>query len=360
MPRPPAPLQPLLWLALPGARRQRGLARLRAWRARRALRPRLAALRSAGSETVVLAMLEHMGDVAAAEPAIREARRRHHDAHLAFAVKPAWRPLVDHHPDLDEVIPLACLGDWVYLVAGELFDHVYDLQTRGRWCDRTGLLLKRQDVDTSIDITNYYRHGPLLHAAVASGGLCPGGVGELGVDPAPRLHLPPGAIADADELALPDALAVIHPRSNQLARDWNDAGWHSLASWLRRERGLAVAIIGMPAPDGLTAEGCIDLRGRCSLATTAEVIRRARLFVGIDSGPAHLANAAGTPGVVVLGHYGRYERYMPFAGGYADGSSGTVLHHDGPASATPAGRVIAAAEAWLEGHPPRARGAVEV
>jgi heptosyltransferase III len=75
-----------------------------------------------------------------------------------------------------------------------------------------------------------------------------------------------------------------------------------------------------------------DLCGRLLLLETAEVIRRAALFVGIDSGPAHLANAVGTPGVLLLGQYRTFGRYMPFSGGYADGSRATVLHADGPAA----------------------------
>lgn len=40
-------------------------------------------------------------------------------------------------------------------------------------------------------------------------------------------------------------------------------------------------------------------------------------FVGIDSGPAHLANAVQTPGVILLGRHGVFRQYMPFTGFYA-------------------------------------------
>src|SRR3978361_1478120 len=57
--------------------------------------------------------------------------------------------------------------------------------------------------------------------------------------------------------------------------------------------------------------------GMLSIMETAEVIRRARFFIGIDSGPAHLANAVKTPGVVLLGRMGYFRQYTPFTGFYA-------------------------------------------
>src|SRR5450756_834066 len=44
-----------------------------------------------------------------------------------------------------------------------------------------------------------------------------------------------------------------------------------------------------------------DLSGRTSLPEALGVIAEARLFLGNDSGLAHLAGAAGTPSVVVFG-----------------------------------------------------------
>jgi heptosyltransferase III len=72
-----------------------------------------------------------------------------------------------------------------------------------------------------------------------------------------------------------------------------------------------------------------SLCGRLSILETAEVIRRAALYVGIDSGPAHLANAVAAPAVILLGRFFGFARYRPFSGGYADGSRATLLHAAG-------------------------------
>ena len=86
--------------------------------------------------------------------------------------------------------------------------------------------------------------------------------------------------------------------------------------------GLVVIDVGAgkatkPAP---LPDGAISLFNRLPILQTAEVIRRARFFIGVDSGPAHLANAVQTPGIVLLGRLGKFRQYMPFTGFYAGSS----------------------------------------
>ena len=59
------------------------------------------------------------------------------------------------------------------------------------------------------------------------------------------------------------------------------------------------------------AERMRDLRGKTSLDELAGEIAAADLFLGVDTGPAHLALALGKPAVVVLGG-GDYGRFFPY------------------------------------------------
>jgi ADP-heptose:LPS heptosyltransferase len=77
---------------------------------------------------------------------------------------------------------------------------------------------------------------------------------------------------------------------------------------------------GTPGPAPLfAAERTRDLRGKTSLEALAGEIVHADLFLGVDTGPAHLALALGVPTVVILGG-GDYGRFFPY------GKSRVVLH----------------------------------
>jgi ADP-heptose:LPS heptosyltransferase len=62
-----------------------------------------------------------------------------------------------------------------------------------------------------------------------------------------------------------------------------------------------------------------------TLTEVAQTIKNAKLFIGIDSGPAHMANAVGTKGIMILGGYRAFNRYMPYSGAYSDGTGATLL-----------------------------------
>ena len=66
-----------------------------------------------------------------------------------------------------------------------------------------------------------------------------------------------------------------------------------------RERAMLDAIRAQLPPDA-TAR-VVDLGGQLSLRELAALTARARLFVGVDSAPMHIASAMGTPAVATFG-----------------------------------------------------------
>jgi len=151
-----------------------------------------------------------------------------------------------------------------------------------------------------------------------------------------------------DRLGLPEAFVAIHCTGSDATRDWHDAGWRELIEYLADRRGIAVVEVGL-APHAIRAPAPRQrsLCGALSLPETAEAIRRARLFVGIDSGPAHLASAVGTRGVVLLGRFRGLARYMPFSGAYATGERCELVWAEDALAALPAAPVLAAVERAL-------------
>jgi ADP-heptose:LPS heptosyltransferase len=135
---------------------------------------------------------------------------------------------------------------------------------------------------------------------------------HLGVpEPRARHELPPDLEAEAwaEELALdlggdPIAISV---GATKPANRWPTERTAALAVAIRRELRVPVCLTGgagerSAALDSVAAAGDPGLRvlvGETSVRQLAALLGRARLFVGCDTGPMHLAAAQGT-GVVAL------------------------------------------------------------
>ena len=88
--------------------------------------------------------------------------------------------------------------------------------------------------------------------------------------------------------------------------------------------GVPVVEVGHPAV--LTGvKGVVDMTGSLPIPALVDVIRHARLFMGCDSGPAHIANALRTDSLILLGRYRTWGRYCPWTGHLKDNWDGCVL-----------------------------------
>ena len=102
----------------------------------------------------------------------------------------------------------------------------------------------------------------------------------------------------------PGPMVVMHPAgATQRERLWPHYG--KLARKLIEARQAKVLMLGTPAEadqverQAAAAGVPVALAVGLPIREVAELIRRAAVFVGTDSGPAHLADAVGTPGVIL-------------------------------------------------------------
>ncbi len=93
------------------------------------------------------------------------------------------------------------------------------------------------------------------------------------------------------------------------AKRWELPRFAALLDRIAEEKKLGAVLLGSRSEASVNAEAAalvrtprvLDLSGRSSLSEALGILAAARLFVGNDSGLAHLAGAAGTPAVVVFG-----------------------------------------------------------
>jgi heptosyltransferase III len=94
--------------------------------------------------------------------------------------------------------------------------------------------------------------------------------------------------------------AVIHPLASQPDKTWPAERFREVARYLQREHGLSTVVIG-GSDDDLTPFPDFEVLQGASLEEVKELLAGASLFIGNDSGPAHMAAAFGKPVVVLFG-----------------------------------------------------------
>jgi heptosyltransferase III len=285
-------------------------------------------------EIIGINLAEHMGDIVACEPVARHLRQENPNAYLVWLVKKEYRELVDSFPEINGPLVVSCLSTARFLTKWAPFSEPVDLTIPGRRCWECRHLLFSGIPANGVTTKNYFHHGNLLSAFAKFAGLP-----EL--NESPRIQIPESALNKLSQLDLPENFVAIHAQSNDECKDWPTEKWKELVDIIHAKWKLPVVELGLSPTQNSKV---IDLCGKLTVLETAETIRRAQLFVGVDSGPAHLANAVGARGIILLGRYKHYENYMPFSGNYENAQSAEVLRADGPISDLPVENVVASIE----------------
>jgi ADP-heptose:LPS heptosyltransferase len=132
--------------------------------------------------------------------------------------------------------------------------------------------------------------------------------------------------------------AVIHATAAAAYKTWRPEGFLAVAEYLERDRDLEPVFIGS-ACDDLAPFGRYRIVRGAPLSEVKSLLASASMFVGNDSGPAHMAAAFGIPLVVL---FGRLEHQVIWAPWQA-AASRTLASPDG-ISGIKTGDAIAAME----------------
>jgi heptosyltransferase III len=288
---------------------------------------------------IVVSLVEHCGDIVACEPVARYLRTQYPKMYLVWVCTGKYAELLRHHPDINKVATVTCLTSWLRVRGLKLGHRQIDLQINGRYCQTCRNPIVNRIENQQVTLDNYY-FGALLPMFCLSAGLPP-------LKESPEFHFPADMPERMSSLKLPDRFVVFHCQSNETARDWDIEKWHSLKALITKKFGVAIVEIGLKSIFTNQNDGAfLNLCGQTSLLETAGVIARAKLFVGVDSGPAHIANAVKCPGVILLGRYRHFTNQFPFTGFFAMGGA-TVVRTTGALSSLPVEEVFEAIEKKL-------------
>ena len=116
---------------------------------------------------------------------------------------------------------------------------------------------------------------------------------------APQVEIPRASLFTADLPHPQRPYAVIHPFASHADKTWPAERYANIARHIGGE--LEPVFIGGPSDDFRGFRGWRTLAG-ARLASLKSLLRFASLFLGNDSGPAHIAAAFGVPAVVLFGN----------------------------------------------------------
>ena len=265
-----------------------------------------------------------MGDVIAAEPVIRELRRAPDD-YLVWVIGRSFADLVRFSPDVDDVLEITCLTEWMALDALSSGTAKTRIYVDGIHCSWFGGPALRNRNAFGIDMDSYFDHGSLLEVFSLLG---------LGR----RLNERPRAWPDPDfdarawlkQNGLDGGFVAFHcGAAANAGTPVAGQRFQAVADWVAANTDLSVLEVGLE-PVLQTSARIVRLGGGLPLSRQMAVLGQAKAFLGGDSGFAHLANALTLPSVILLGRYRHFKNQTPFSGPWKTGQGVTIVRTDGP------------------------------
>lgn len=317
---------------------------------------------------VLVIQLTDIGDVVLTSPFLRELRSFLPHARIVLIVQPRMFNLVEKCPYVDEVLSYdwraakkwrtsfyGCLHWWLQsarIAKLSLWKHRLDLAISTRWnndpCQAASIIMMYM---SGAPVRIAYRNEPQspkrfglreVNRLITAGPARAFPKHEvdrqldilryMGVNPMDKgLEV---WTTQKDELFARDVLKKLDQTSSDLCiafapgaswpfRRWPSSCFIQLGNWLQEKYNANILIFAAKVEEELSlsierslhSNRTLNLTGKTTLREMASVLRQCSLFLGNDSGPLHVAAAAGVP---VIGFYGpgEYERFKPWGTGH--------------------------------------------
>ncbi|MBN2538673.1 MAG: putative lipopolysaccharide heptosyltransferase III [Deltaproteobacteria bacterium] len=300
-------------------------------------------------DNILVIKLRHIGDVILTIPVFEALRYNYPDAFIAALVNEEAGPVLEHNPSVNRVFTLQRSShpvhsfrrqlELMYGLRKQRFDLVLELSKNDRGAfysfvtgaekrlgfkSRKGKRVDRQLLFTDLVTPSGTQHIVDYHLEM---------IEKLALNvPGKDLALywdqseedMCGRILEEEGIFSDDQFIVLHPFSRDRHKSWHVDSYAKICDYMSEQWGVRTVLIGgsdemersLVDRVAVTAKSSpINLGGRLSLKHLAAVSSRALLFVGIDSGPMHVASAVGTPVVAIFGPSRRF-RWGPWGEGH--------------------------------------------
>ncbi len=246
-----------------------------------------------GRRPVAFSRWSGMGDIICTFPAALELKKRHPSATFLYNCHPDFAPVVLMAGVADQCTHCThdgVAGHWYRFLFGGFYHFAHGDDIPGEtskesmvaeFCRQFGLPVQDEHprIQPPLDVRNRARTRLI----------------EAGLDP--------------------DALIIIHPGPSWPVREWPFEKWQELVSGLRQQGFTDIVQIGVGRYSTVgkvrvnDVPGTVSLVDKLSLEEAFAVISCAKLYIGIDSGPLHIAAAVGAPAVGLFGMTSPHTRF---------------------------------------------------
>jgi len=280
----------------------------------------------ANPHAVLFVRLSARGDVAFTAPLIAQARARWPDAHLTWVVEGPSRDLIEHHPDLDELIVwdrsswkrllrrgrlISFWKEWRAL-RRRLREREFSIAVDLQGLSRSAMLVWLSGAPIRIGLGSKEGSGPLMTHRFP-GATDIDTMGGDYRDLAEWMGIPvdawryqmtlgvearEGARSRLREAGIDGMYVLVIPHTTRPQKHWDEGRWGALIDELHQRTGWPVVMAGgpadRPASDRIAAASSsgalVDLAGRTTLGEAAGLVADAGLVVGVDTGLTHVAH----------------------------------------------------------------------
>jgi heptosyltransferase III len=275
------------------------------WRLRRKIKTR-------GQHLHLIVLTERLGDIIAAEPTVTALRQP--NDYIVWLIRDRFIDAIRFCPLVDHALSVSSLTEALVL-RRLFFDCQFSvLQMDQALCNVFGITLHNPNT-AGINVHNFYDDQRTLADVFALTA-----IGQR-ASTRPRIWSDPKFDFDTylgqRFVDNKRPLLLLHAMSDESSRCWDAKQSQKLSQWILNSTDFNILELGL---NPLLTEGpriqC--LRDELGLAQQFSVCSHASLFIGVDSGFSHVANALRLPCIFLLGLHHHYTDYLPWTLGKRD------------------------------------------
>lgn len=285
-----------------------------------------------------------LGDVVHALPLVHAIKRVYPGSYIGWVVQKSFAGILENDPDIDELIPISIPSTsdpnatWrsYFFSAAALLTTLrrfrstfrsgpYDISLDLHASFRSGLMCLMNPDASRVGFSDARELNTLFQGILVT--CCEHEVHAvdknmsfaryLGIKPLPddyrlevgtRSRESAATFLGSNGVSESDAIVYVNPCGRWTTKLWNVRSWARVSRLLAEQEGLRVVLGGAPEDlpylrkiHELSGSVCLISAGRLNLAESAALLEQSSIYVGVDSGPMHIASFVKTPAVALFG-----------------------------------------------------------